>query len=165
MDSSQKVNREIKHVFVQLVMPDGNMYGKVKTSEALAIAEEMGLDLIEVSASSNPPICKISDYGKIKYDRSKKKKNSHKGEHVIKEIRVGFNTSSHDLKIKNRKIEEFLKKRFRVKYTMEIKGRQKINEESIVNKIKENISEFSSIASWDEPSLNGRFASVMIVPY
>lgn len=118
-----KVNREIRAKNVLVIDENGEKLGVMFIRDAITKAESVGLDLIEVFADANPPVCKIADYGKMLYDAKKKiKKNEHKREE--KEIRTSPNIGQHDLEIKATKALEFLKEGHKVKFTVKFEGRQ-----------------------------------------
>ncbi len=125
--------------------------GIFSREEALKIAKEQGLDLIEVAPNANPPVCKLLDYGKFKYEREKKRKKSKKKQSdTLKEIRLSYQIGEHDLKIKVKKIEEFLKEGHKVKLSIWFKGREKIYKEEgkkILEKIAEEMGKVRKIES------------------
>ena len=117
------------------------------------MAEKEGLDVVEVSGASQAdlPICKILDYGKLTYQESKKKKSQKQHK---KEIKYNYNISNHDLAVKHNKIFKFLSKSYIVSYTLELKGRENHLVGDAVNKIKDNLKNFESVATWKEPSIS-----------
>ena len=155
MTREYKVNHQIKARQVCLVLPDGSMKGEVPFSEALLIAEEENLDLVEMSTSKGgkPPVCKIIDYGKMMYQQSKKSKSNKQIKHT-KEIKYGFRISDHDLDVKHRKVEEFLSKHYTVRYILELRGREKSMIEKASSKIKNNLIRFEEIATWKDPRVS-----------
>lgn len=167
MSGNRRINHQIKAPVVSLVLPDGKMKGDVQISEAIKIADQMGLDLVEVSPShkrSNPPVCKVIDYGKMKYNETKKQKHNHH-ESVVKEIKVGMNTSEHDLQYKHRHIREFFEKKYKVKYTLELKGRERYRPEEAENQLRENLEDFSDVAKVGSIQKSARSLTVMLTPY
>jgi len=120
-----KINEQIRSPKVFLVLPDGAGAGLINIYDARKKATELGLDLVEVQPGkdSGPPICKIMDYGKLKYDISKKKKTNENADKVMKQVFVSPLIADHDLSIKEKKVLEFLQKRHRVQFGMEISGR------------------------------------------
>lgn len=118
-----KVNDRISAVRVLLIMPDGEKRGEVARSEALTIARQSGMDLVEVSTGVIP-VCKIMDYGKLKYQQKKHEKNQNHA-HQPKEVRIGFNTGEHDLIRQVNKAKEFLETGHTVFFVMKVKGRAK----------------------------------------
>jgi len=136
-------NQEIKAKKVRLISEKGENLGIKTIEEAFKIAQKKGLDLVEISPYANPPICKILDFGKYLYQQRKKekklKKKQKKG--IIKEIRVSFRISEHDLEIKFKKVEKFFKEGFRVKVTMFLRGREKALKDFAKEKLKEILKE------------------------
>lgn len=109
-----------------MIDPDGNQVGIIPTYKALAAALEYGLDLVEVSPNANPPVCKIMDYGRYKYEQTKKKQEAKKKQATfqVKEIKVRPKTSEHDLETKVGHIRKFLEKKDKVKVTVMFRGRE-----------------------------------------
>ena len=117
------VNEKIKFKEVQLIGPEGENFGKVSSKEALQKSLDLGLDLYCVSPNSNPPVCRILDYGKYKFDKEKKEREAKKNQKktIVKEIRFTATTDKHDLETKARAAIEFLKKAYKVKVSVFIK--------------------------------------------
>lgn len=155
MTREYNVNHQIEAKQVSLVLPDGSMKGEVSFSEALLIAEKENLDLVEMSISrgGKPPVCKILDYGKMMYQQSKKKKHNKQIQHT-KEIKYSARISDHDLRVKHKKVEEFLSKHYIVRYIMELRGREKDMVGKSLDKIKKNLAEFDDIATWKDPQIS-----------
>lgn len=111
---------------IRVVGADGNQLGVMPTHEALRLAREQGLDLVEVSPTSRPPVCRIMDFGKYKYEQSKKTKQSKKKQHTlqVKEVKFRPKTEEHDYQFKKRHAEEFLEKHYKVKVTLMFRGRE-----------------------------------------
>ncbi len=130
---------------MRLISPDGTMIGIKQTYEALNMAKAMGLDLVEISPTANPPVCKIMDYHKFLYEEDKKEKENKKKqkESIVKEIRINPRIAQHDLETKIRHIEGFINHRNRVRIVITLHGREiqhKEIAESIINQIKERLS-------------------------
>jgi len=121
-----RVNGEIEAREVRLVDAEGNMVGVVPLREALTRAEEAGIDLVEVSPTASPPVCKILDYGKFKYESQKKAAAARKKQRVIevKEIKLRPGIDENDYDIKMKKVREFLDEGDKVKVTMRFRGRE-----------------------------------------
>lgn len=121
-----RVNHEIRVPKVRLISAEGEQLGVLSTQEALAMAREAGMDLVEVVATSVPPVCKIIDYGKFRYDQTKRERESRKAQHQVKlkEVKFGPNISEHDLLIKVRHARDFLEKGNKVKFTCQFRGRE-----------------------------------------
>jgi translation initiation factor IF-3 len=120
------INQEIRARQVRLIDPEGKQLGVIPTEQALAKAQEFGLDLVEVSPNADPPVCKIMDYGRYRYEQTKKKHEAKKKQAAfkLKEIKVRPKTGEHDLQVKVGHIKEFLAKRDKVKVTVMFRGRE-----------------------------------------
>jgi len=148
MDREYRINHQIRVDKVNLILPDGTAEGVVLLSDAIDMAEDEGMDLVEVSnKDGEPPVCKILDYGKMKYQQTKKKKNQKQIQHQ-KEIKCSFNISDHDLAVKHKKIFKFLKKRYIVKYVLELKGRERQMRDEALKKMESHLQEFEGVATW-----------------
>ena len=144
---------------------DGEHLGVVLTSDALDRAEEYGLDLMEVAPNSDPPVCKIVNYGKLKYEEKKKLQNSKKKQHVIKlkEIRFRPRIGEHDLLTKVNMGRKFLDEGFKLKITLMFRGRELARIDlgkDVMNKVLEKLSDVAEIEK-DNP-LEGRRMSVIL---
>ena len=144
---------------------DGEQLGVVLTSDALDRAEEYGLDLMEVAPNSDPPVCKIVNYGKLKYEEKKKLHNSKKKQHVIKvkEIRFRPRIGEHDLMTKVNMGRKFLDEGFKLKITLMFRGRELARVDlgkDVMNKVLEKLSDVADIEK-DNP-LEGRRMSVIL---
>ncbi len=146
------VNENIREETVQLVLEDGKMYGQVSIDVALEMASEKKLDLVEVSPPLNgkAAICKLLDYGKLKYKKNKHKK---KNKEVVKEIRLSLNISDHDIGFKNKKVMDFLEKKFKVKYVLRLKGGERRHRLEAQQKMDKWLEIFKDCAKWDEVQL------------
>ena len=121
-----RINREIKAKEVRLINYNGENAGVVSLAEALKIAQEVGLDLIEISPQVTPPVCKVLDYGKYKYEMQKKKNEAKKNQKVvsIKELKLRPMIDTHDYEVKVKQAKKFLAQGDKVKFTMRYKGRE-----------------------------------------
>ncbi|MCH7495880.1 MAG: translation initiation factor IF-3, partial [Candidatus Marinimicrobia bacterium] len=121
------VNEKIKSTEIRVVDEDGGALGIMATSEAMAIAEERGLDLVEIAPDGNPPVCKLMDYGKYKYEQ--KKKNASKKSHsaTLKEVKLRPGTDQHDLNFKLNNARKFLMEGDKVKVTVMFRGREMVH--------------------------------------
>ena len=122
------MNEGIRAREVRVVSDDGDQYGVLTLKEALEKAQEAGMDLVEISPNANPPVCKIMDYGKFKYEKTKKdKENKKKQKQVVtKEMRVKPHIDTHDRDTKIAQIEKFLEKEYKIKISLRLAGRQKL---------------------------------------
>ncbi|MCS7204973.1 MAG: translation initiation factor IF-3 [Leptospiraceae bacterium] len=161
-----RINRQIKAQQVRLVI-EGEGARIVSLQEALKIAEEKGLDLVEVSPNQDPPVCKIMDYGKWKFDQSKRKKEQQKKQHVIevKELKLGPNIGDHDYQIKLKKAIEFLQEGNKVRLNLKFKGRQLAYPElgmEIINRFLSDTQDYATIEI--PPKMDGKQILAVIAP-
>jgi translation initiation factor IF-3 len=124
LERRPRVNYQIRASQVLVIDETGKRLGVLDTKEALKLAEERGLDLVEVAPQQNPPIAKLMDFGKWLYKKEKEKKKSGSGIIEMKTIRVGFLTEDHDLEIKAKKVDEFLRKNYKVNIELLLRGRE-----------------------------------------
>lgn len=163
MKKKYKVNDQIKDKFVNVVLVSGELLKNVEIDKALNIAKEEKLDLVEVSPSKEDKvaICKILDYGKLRYKESKKKKSK---PIITKEIKISLNIADHDLDTKNRQVEKFLGKGNNVKYTLKLKGREKYSVNEALQKFCQYLKYFDDKTSYNKPKVNGRNISTVLKP-
>lgn len=153
------MNDQIRVQNVRLISPEGEQIGVVTTQEALKKAENFGLDLVEVSPNAKPPVCRIMDYGKYKYEQSKKEKISKKKQHTItvKELRLRPRTDDHDLETKIRHARKFIEQRNKVKFTILFKGREMAYQDMGTDLLSRVQMMLEDIAKLDmEPKMEGR---------
>jgi len=161
------VNRKIRAKEVRLIDPEGKQVGVVPLAQALETAESYGLDLVEVAPHVSPPVCRIMDYGRYKYEQSKKLQESRKRQssYQVKEIKFRPRTEEHDLKVKLRRIRRFLQNRDRVKISIMFRGREMAytgRGSALLQRVAE---ETSDIASVDQESrLEGRHMVMILAP-
>lgn len=162
-----KVNREIRAPKVRVISHTGEQIGIISLHEALAKAEEAGLDLVEIVPGSNPPVCKIINYGKFRYDQTKREKESKKAQHQVKvkEIKIKPNIDIHDLETKTKHAREFISKGNKVKVTCTFRGREMMHTqlgEKVVQKLCEDLED---IATPEAPQkMLGRTLAVVLAP-
>ncbi|MEC7839017.1 MAG: translation initiation factor IF-3 [Chlamydiota bacterium] len=162
-----RVNRQIRVPKVRLIDENGNQVGVVSTSDAQRKADDAGLDLVEVVATSTPPVCKIIDYGKYRYDQTKREKESKKSQHQVKvkEVKVKPNINEHDLLTKARHAREFISKGNKVKVTCMFRGREMIHPERGENLVRRFCEELADVATPEAPMKRmGRFLHVVLAP-
>ncbi|MGC8963844.1 MAG: translation initiation factor IF-3 [Brevinematia bacterium] len=162
-----RVNEKIRVPEIRLIDVDGKQLGIVPTNEALKIAYEKGLDLVEVSPEAKPPVCRIMDFGKYKYQLEKKEKEAKKKlkEIEIKEFKIGFNISEHDYSYRKDHMIEELKEGNKLKITIVFKGRQiafKDKGFELIEKIKNDLTEYAVIEK--EPKFEGRRLFAVFAP-
>lgn len=140
------------------------MVGIIPTDEALRLARDAGLDLVEVSPNERPPVCRIMDYGKHKYDQSKKLKQKHH-EQRIKEVRLRPKTDPHDKEIKLKRARSFLEHGDRVQFTMLFRGRERFHQEVGLDIFDELVKALEDIAKLDRPArAMGRRMTMVLAP-
>lgn len=152
---------------VRVIDAEGNQLGVITTSEALLKADEAGLDLVEIAATAVPPVCRIMDYGKFKYQQSKKTKDAKKKQTVIhlKEIKFRSKTEEHDYQFKLRNIKKFLAEGDKVKVTIVFKGREITHTDLGMSMLKRIAEEIKSEAVIEyQPRLEGRTMIMVAAP-
>ena len=161
------INEEIRAKEVRLIDADGTQIGIVSIQEAMAKAHEADLDLVNISPNAAPPVCRIMDYGKFRYDQQKKEKEARKKQKTteVKEMRLGIFTEDHDLDTKAKLVAKFLEGGDKVKISMRFRGR----EMGYVNKGRETMLEFVAMVKdygniEKQPVLEGRNMSMVIAP-
>jgi translation initiation factor IF-3 len=150
-----------------LIDPNGDQLGIVKTGDALRRADQYGLDLVEISPGAKPPLCKIMDYGKYKYDQEKKKKEQkkHQVQTKLKEVKFRVNVEEHDYETKMRNLRKFIEHGDRVKISLMFRGRENAHRELGFEVMQRVIQDTVDISSVDQaPRLQGRFVSAILVP-
>ncbi len=161
------MNDQIRISPVRLIDEDGKQIGVVPTNEALSIAYERGLDLVEIQPNSRPPVVKIMDYGKYKYEKSKKAKEAKKKQHTqtVKEMRFTAKISDHDYGYKMEHIREFLLNRDKVKASIRFRGREITHVElgkEIMEKLKRDTADIARVEQ--ESKLEGSTMTLMLGP-
>ncbi|MFI5334506.1 MAG: translation initiation factor IF-3 [Chlamydiales bacterium] len=162
-----RINREIRAPRVRVIDSDGGQLGVLPLSEALMRAEEAGLDLIEISASSDPPVCKIIDFGKFRYQQTKKERESKKSQHQVKvkEVKVKPNTDEHDLQVKIKHAREFVLKGDKVRITCVFRGREMMHPEFGFKLIQRMCHDLADVATTEAPAkMMGKSLSVVLSP-
>ena len=166
-DDGPRINENIKAKQVRLIDANNENRGVVSIDEALAIAEEEGLDLIEISPQANPPVCKVLDFGKYRYEQQKKKNEAKKNQKVveIKEIKLRPMIEAHDYEVKLKQAKKFLEQGKKVKLTMRFKGRElSANDKGkqVLARILEDLDDVCKVDS--EIKLEGRQMTAVIAP-
>jgi len=152
---------------VRVIADDGQQLGIIPTSEALRIAQEKGLDLVEVASGAEPPVCRIMDFGKFKYQQQKKQQEARKKQTVIqlKEIKVRPKTDEHDYQTKLKHIRRFLDAGDRCKVTVFFRGREIVHKDrglTILNRIVVDLGELAKTEQ--EPKSEGRTMTMLLAP-
>jgi translation initiation factor IF-3 len=166
-DKYIRINERIRVPQVRLIDTTGEQIGIVPTREALRMAIEKGFDLVEISPTAKPPVCKIMDYGKYKYELNKKAKNAKKKQHIIqmKEMRLRPKIEEHDYQFKLKHIQEFLKEGNKVKVFVEFRGREMAHQElgqKIILRLEEDLKDLGIIEQ--KAKMEGRNLSLTFMP-
>jgi translation initiation factor IF-3 len=161
------INQFIRAKEVRVIDPEGNQVGVVSITEALKSAAEFGLDLVEISPNANPPVCKIMDYGRYKYEQTKKKQEAKKKQATfqLKEIKVRPNTDDHDLQVKIGYIKKFIDKKDKVKVTVMFRGREITLSQlgrDMLAKIAEETADVAVVEQY--PKFEGRTLMMVLSP-
>ena len=162
-----RVNTEIGVPRVRLVDERGNMLGVVPRNEALTMAANAGLDLVEVAPNADPPVCKILDYGKFKYEEQKKKNEARKKQKIIevKEIKLRPSIDDHDYEVKMRAMNKFIEEGDKVKVTMRFRGRELAHQELGMNVLMRVRDDLDGIAKIEQmPRMEGRQMVMVMAP-
>ena len=162
-----QLNTDIRDKEVRLIGSDGTMLGIMSAEQALALAEEQDLDLVKISPNADPPVCKIMDYGKFRFDQLKKEKEARKNQRVveIKEIRMSPGIDTNDFNVKLRSAMKFLREGNRVKVTVRFRGREMAHTnigEGLLRSFAEGCSEVANMEK--NPKLDGRHMSIFLSP-
>jgi len=162
-----RINEKIRADVVRLIGPDGEQVGIVGVPEALNYADRLNLDLVEVAPMANPPVCKVMDYGKYRYEQEQKAKEARKRQTTIsiKEIKLRPKIDDHDFDTKKGHVERFLRKGDKVKLTIMFRGRELVHPhlgERLLRRMADDLAEIGEVES--EPSLDGRNMVMMLAP-
>ena len=161
------MNEDIRVPRVLLIDQNGEKQGVMPTSAALEAAEEAGLDLVEIVPNADPPVCKILDYGKFRFQEQKKKNEARKRQKVVelKEIKLRPNIDTHDYETKMKAVTRFLEEGDRVKVTMRFRGREMAHQElgmELLNKVREDFEPVAKVEY--EPRMEGRQMIMILAP-
>lgn len=164
---AHQINEDIRDKEVRLIGDDGAQLGIMSSQEALKIAIEKNLDLVKIAPGSNPPVCKIMDYGKYRFEQSKRDKETKKNQHVIeiKEIRMSPGIGLNDFNVKLKNALKFLAEGNRLKVTVRFRGREMTHTEignDLLNRFAEACSEIATINK--DPKLDGRHMTMFLSP-
>ena len=167
-DQKINLNDDIRYDQVRLIGADGKQLGVMSSRDALEMAYEEGLDLVEVSGDANPPVCRIMNYDKFRYEQSKKQAEARKRQTVVevKEVKFRPKTEEHDLNFKIKNIKKFLANKNKVKITLRFRGREIVYAQSqgveVLNKIAEALEEEATIVQ--QPTMEGRQMVMFVAP-
>lgn len=162
-----RVNEDINCQTVRLIDADGEQVGVVHIREALEMAEEVGLDLVEISPTAEPPVCKIMDFGKFKFETQKRKAEQRKKTKVIeiKEIKLRPNIDDNDYNIKMRNLKRFIEEGNKVKVTLRFRGRELAHQDlgmALLNRVREQFAELVKVEQF--PKMEGRQMTMVMAP-
>jgi translation initiation factor IF-3 len=166
-ETGPRVNDRIRAPEIRLIGADGENVGVVTPSRAMQLAEEAGLDLVEISPNATPPVCKIMDFGKFKYESQKKEAEARKKQKIIeiKEVKFRPNTDVHDYEVKMRNVVRFLENGDKVKITLRFRGREMAHQDlgrNLLERVAEDVKELGKVENM--PRLEGRQMVMMIGP-
>ncbi len=158
-----RINLQIRAGKVRLIGEEGEQLGEVPSSQALQIAREHELDLVEVAPTANPPVCKILDYGKYKYEQAKKERKAKKGQKVglLREIRLRPKIEDHDLQGKIKIARKLLGEGSKVKVRVRFRGRERIYPEmgvKVLQKLTESLKDIAMVSNWSTGEVRNMFA-------
>lgn len=162
-----RANEAIRVKEVRLILADGENVGVVSIKEALAKAQNAGLDLVEISPGAVPPVCKILDFGKYKYELQKRKNEAKKKQKVVevKELKLTPMIDVHDYEVKLKSAKRFLTDGNKVKFTLKFRGREMAYQNQgmdVLNRLREDLNELGKVDQ--EPKLEGKTLGMLIVP-
>jgi len=162
-----RINEEIGVMRVRLVDQRGQMVGVVGRSEALVMAANAGLDLVEIAPNADPPVCKILDFGKYKYEEQKKKNEARKKQKIIevKEIKLRPGIDDHDYEVKRRSMVKFIEEGDKVKVTMRFRGRELAHQElgmDVLIRVRDDLDEIAKVEQM--PRMEGRQMTMVVSP-
>ena len=166
-ETGPRVNEKIRVPEIRLIGADGENVGVVPPARGIALAEEAGLDLVEISPNASPPVCKIMDFGKFKYEQQKRESEARKKQKTIevKEVKFRPNTDTHDYDVKMRNVVRFLENGDKVKVTLRFRGREMAHQNlgrELLERVAEDIQELGKVENM--PKMEGRQMVMMIGP-
>ena len=166
-ETGPRINDRIRAPEIRLIGADGENLGVVRPHQALMLAEEAGLDLVEISPTAVPPVCKIMDFGKFKYETQKREAEARKKQKIIeiKEIKFRPGTDTHDYDVKMRSVLRFLEEGDKVKITLRFRGREMAHQQlgmELLNRVAADVAQTGKVEAM--PKLEGRQMVMMIAP-
>ncbi|MEO4043819.1 translation initiation factor IF-3 [Hoeflea sp. CAU 1731] len=166
-NTGPRANDDIRAPRVQLIDPEGNNRGEVDIEEARSAATESGLDLVEISPNATPPVCKILDLGKLKYQNQKKAAEARKKQKTVevKEIKMRPNIDTHDYDVKMKAMNRFFESGDKVKVTLRFRGREMAHQQlgmQLLQKVKDDTIDIAKVEA--EPKLEGRQMMMVLAP-
>lgn len=162
-----RINDMIDDLQVLFIDAEGEKHGVIPTSEAMRLAEEAGLDLVEVSPNAKPPVCKLMDYGKFRFQAQKKANEARKKQKTVevKEIKMRPNIDTHDYEVKLKSMHRFFEEGDKVKVTLRFRGREMAHQElgaALLNKVKDELEPIAKVEAY--PRLEGRQMVMVLAP-
>ncbi len=162
-----QINEQIRDSEVRLISSDGTQLGIMSAKEAFEIAQDEGLDLVKIAPTANPPVCKIIDYGKYRYEQSRKEKEARKKQKQVelKEVRLSPNIEANDLNTKINAARKFIAKGDKVKITLRFRGREMAhvqNSRHVLTDFAESLADIANVEK--EPKMEGRSLTMVIGP-
>ncbi len=166
-DTGPRVNEKIQSNEIRLIGAEGENVGVVSPARAMQMADEVGLDLVEISPNASPPVCKIMDFGKFKYEQQKRESEARKKQKIIevKEVKFRPNTDIHDYEVKMRNVFKFLENGDKVKITLRFRGREMAHQNlgrELLERVADDVQEVARIENM--PKMEGRQMIMMIGP-
>jgi len=166
-DKDLRINEQIRVREVRLIRDEGNTQDIVQTLDAIKMARDAGLDLVEIAPTANPPVCKILDYGKFRFESEKKNRDLKKNQKIakLKEVRMQPKIDEHDIAFKSKHIREFLAEGSKVKVTIRFRGRELAHTElgrDVLDDVLKRIE--GEFVLEKAPLMEGRFMSMMLAP-
>ena len=159
-----RINERIRVREIRVIGADSEQLGVMTPEDALALAREEGLDLVEVAANSRPPVCRIMDYGKYKYEQKKKKSSKQSHSATLKEVKLRPGTDQHDLNFKLNNARRFLMEGDKVKITVMFRGREMVHTSRGRDQLQEVMKQLGPIAKMENPPrMEGRFLSMIVI--
>lgn len=162
-----RINSEIRARDVRVISPEGEQLGVMSTRDALQAAADRELDLVEVAPNARPPVCRIMDYGKYRYEQTKRQKEAKKKQKVVtvKEVRMTPKIEEHDFQVKTRNAERFLKDGNKVKVSVRFRGREVVHSNLARDMLLQMVEEINHIASVERhPMMEGRQMIMVLSP-
>ena len=162
-----RINGAIRAPKIRCIDPEGEQLGVIDTIDAIRKAEDFGLDLVEVQPNADPPVCKILNYGKFKYEAQKRANEARKKQKIIeiKEIKLRPNIDEHDYQVKMRNVQKFLNAGDKVKVTLRFRGREMAHQEigaNVLTRVREETDEFAKVEAM--PKMEGRQMIMVLAP-
>ncbi|MGH1367303.1 MAG: translation initiation factor IF-3 [Maritimibacter sp.] len=166
-DTGPRVNEKIRSTEIRLIGAEGENVGVVTPQDAMRMAADVGLDLVEISPNATPPVCKIMDFGKFKYEQQKRESEARKKQKTIevKEVKFRPNTDTHDYDVKMRNVYKFLESGDKVKITLRFRGREMAHQNlgrQLLERVAEDTKDHGKVESM--PKMEGRQMIMMIGP-